>query len=254
MQTDDWAAMVEKVLSANRKCESLMHLTDTQEARTGLAQRAHAQKTSLDVQRQLLILFEQSQEHHSLEKQDEMERALLQDLATASDYKTDKSFVSARIAGTCQWFFEDQTFTQWRDSPESSLLWVTAGPGCGKSVLARALIDERLVSSSVMSLTVCYFFFKDSQERRTKSQHALGALLHQMFQASNLIKHGLASHRSHGKSLLEAFDEMWEILLKAANDQDAGDIVCVIDALDECEQASRLQFLDRLIDIIHSQD
>lgn len=247
IQADDWAALVEKVLSANRKCESLMHLTDIQEERTMLAQRASGQKTSLNVQKQLLLLFEQSQEHQSLEKQDKKERALLQDLATASNYEADKNFVSTRIADTCEWFFEDQTFKQWRDCPESSLLWVTAGPGCGKSVLARALIDERRVSRSVMSSTVCYFFFKDSQERRTQSGHALGSLLHQLFQASDLIKHGLASHRSHGKGLLEAFPKMWDILLKAANDPDAGEIVCVIDALDECEQNSRLQLLDRII-------
>ena len=161
--------------------------------------------------------------------------------------------MSARIAGTCDWFFEDRTFKQWRDRPESSLLWVTAGPGCGKSVLARALIDERRISKNVLS-TVCYFFFKDSQERRTQSKHALRALLHQLFQASDLIKHGLASHRSHGKGLLEAFDEMWDILLKAANDPDAGEIICVIDALDECEQTSRFQLLDRLIDYYSQQD
>ena len=247
IQADDWAAMVQKVLSANRKCESLMHLTDTKEERTMLAQRASGQKTSLDIQKRLLDLFEQSQEHQFLEKQDVQERALLQDLATVSNYKTDKNFVSTRIAGTCECFFEDQAFKLWRDCPESSLLWVTAGPGCGKSVLARALIDERRVSRSVLSSTVCYFFFKDSQERRTQSKHALGALLHQLFQASDLIKHGLASHRSHSKSLLEAFDDMWDILLKAASDPNAGEIICVIDALDECEQTSRLQLLDRLI-------
>lgn len=216
VQADDWPAMREKVFSAEQKCKSLMHLTDTQEVRRRRAQ-------------------------------DEKKQALLQDLATASNYKTDKNFVSARTTGTCEWFFEDQTFQQWRECPESSLLWVTAGPGCGKSVLARALIDEGRVSKNVVSSTVCYFFFKDSQERRTQSTHALGALLHQLFQDPDLIKHGLASHRNHGKSLLEAFDDMWEILLKVANDPDAGEIVCVIDALDECEQTSRLQLLDRII-------
>jgi len=43
------------------------------------------------------------------------------------------------------------------DSKHSRLLWVSAGPGCGKSVLSRSLIDERRVCTNAMASTVCYF-------------------------------------------------------------------------------------------------
>jgi hypothetical protein len=52
-------------------------------------------------------------------------------------------------------------FLEWRDSKHSRLLWVSAGPGCGKSVLSRSLIDERRVCTNAMASTVCLFFFKD---------------------------------------------------------------------------------------------
>ena len=89
----------------------------------------------------------------------DQEAKLLQILG--SDYKSDKNLVSKRIPGTCEWFFEDERFLEWRDSGTSRLLWVSAGPGCGKSVLARALIDERKVCTNTTPSTICYFFFKD---------------------------------------------------------------------------------------------
>ena len=86
------------------------------------------------------------------------ERALLQDLT--SDYEGYKNFNPRKVDGTCEWFLDDDRFRTWRDSNTSSLLWVSAGPGCGKSVLSRALIDEHRLSTNVTTSTVCHFFFK----------------------------------------------------------------------------------------------
>ena len=82
----------------------------------------------------------------------------------ASDYKSDKDSILARVFGICEWLFEDHRFLEWRDNKHLRFLWVSAGLGCGKSVLSRFLIDERRVCISAMSSTVCYFFFKDGQE------------------------------------------------------------------------------------------
>lgn len=90
--------------------------------------------------------------------EDQKERDLLRDLA--SDYEDYKDFNPPRVRGTCEWFFMDDRFRKWRDSNTSNLLWVSAGPGCGKSVLSRALIDERRLSTNITISTVCYFFFQ----------------------------------------------------------------------------------------------
>ncbi|KAB5518246.1 hypothetical protein GE09DRAFT_1294182 [Coniochaeta sp. 2T2.1] len=73
------------------------------------------------------------------------ERAHLQDLA--SDYEGYKNFNSQKVEGTCEWFFTDERFGKWRESQTSSLLWVSADPGCGESVLSRALIDDHRLST-----------------------------------------------------------------------------------------------------------
>lgn len=55
-------------------------------------------------------------------------------------------------------------------------LWVTADPGCGKSVLSKSLIDDELRSTS--SSVTAYFFFKDDNDDQRKAAMALCALLH----------------------------------------------------------------------------
>ena len=183
--------------------------------------------------------------HKRQRRRDDQEAQMLATLA--SDYKSDKDRVSKRVSGTCEWFLEDSRFLEWRDSKNSRLLWVSAGPGCGKSVLAKALIDERKVCTKTTASTVCYFFFKDGQEQRTSGANALSALLHQLFEDTDLITYALDSYRSHGKELPKRFSELWKILVKSAEDSQAGEVICVLDALDECEENSRLQLIDTLV-------
>lgn len=178
------------------------------------------------------------------DRQEDQETLLRQTFA--SDYKSDKDLVSERVPGTCEWFFEDNRFLEWRDSNTSRLLWVSAGPGCGKSVLARALIDERSLCTNTTAPTVCYFFFKDGQKQRTRGANALCALLHQLFESTSLITHALPSYKSYKKKLQDAFGELWEILVKSAQDPAAGEIICVLDALDECEKNARKQLVEKL--------
>ncbi|KAB5572192.1 ankyrin repeat-containing domain protein [Coniochaeta sp. 2T2.1] len=181
--------------------------------------------------------------------EDQKERALLQDLA--SDYEGDKNFNPQKVEGTCEWFLNDDRFRKWRDSNTSSLLWVSAGPGCGKSVLSRALIDEHRLSTKVTTSTVCHFFFKDGDDRRMYSTNALCAILHQLFAqdpTGSLIGGALPSHKNYGEKLTQNFSELWRILLECVRSSDTGEVVCILDALDECDRNSREELINKLKD------
>jgi ankyrin repeat protein len=181
--------------------------------------------------------------------QDQRERALLHDLA--SDYEGYKNFNPQKVEGTCEWFLDDDRFLEWRDSNTSSLLWVSAGPGCGKSVLSRALIDDHRLSTNVTTSTVCHFFFKDGDERRMHGTNALCAILHQLFTqdpAGGLIGKALPSHKNYGEKLTQNFSELWRILLECVSSSDTGEVVCMLDALDECERNSRGELINTLKD------
>lgn len=156
---------------------------------------------------------------------------------TSSDkdttYEWYKDRVENRVEDTCMWFLNHRHFKKWLEQDSGPLL-VTADPGCGKSVLAKYLIDDILPQSAT---TVCYFFFKD-QDQNTMRQ-ALCALLHQLFSERRpLIKHAMREYRSDGKGLINNTRSLWRILHNAINDLPNTDsIVMVLDALDECAES-----------------
>lgn len=126
-------------------------------------------------------------------------------------------------------------FQKWRESSNGILL-VVADPGCGKSVLAKSLIDEPnlLFHPEFTDSTVCYFFFKDDENNRKSCAGALCAILHRLFsQKRALLKHAVPEYKDKGKEVRFDSRALWRILLQAAEDPDAGEIICVIDALDE---------------------
>jgi hypothetical protein len=100
-----------------------------------------------------------------------------------------------------------------------------------------------------MTSTVCYFFFKNGDKNRERSTDALGAILHQLFMNNlnpRLINYGLDGRKKYGNTLKENISELWDILERCADDPEAGEIICVLDALDECLESSRLQLLDKI--------
>jgi hypothetical protein len=126
-----------------------------------------------------------------------------------------------------------------------SLLWVSADPGCGKSVLARSLIHEDLKATE--SRVVCHFFFKDDNDEQKSSTTALSALLHQLFsQKQSLIKYALSDYGKESKKLPQLFYKLWNILTNSASDPEAGEVICVLDALDECEESGRYNIITAL--------
>ncbi len=245
LELDNWGDMLKKVQTSNDSCMQYCTLSDRERKEAFYNNASAHMLLSGDIQKRILDIFEASQAGRQQDRRDDKEAELLHTLA--SDYIGDKDSVSARIPGTCEWFFEDDRFLKWRDSKHSRLLWVSAGPGCGKSVLSRSLIDERRVCTSAMASTICYFFFKDGQKQRMRGANALSALLHQLFEKSALISHALPSAKGYGEKLQDAFGKLWEILIKCAQDSEEGEIICVLDALDECEKDSRSQLLEKLV-------
>jgi len=129
------------------------------------------------------------------------------------------------------------------------MLWVSADPGCGKSVLAKHLVDFVLPSNS--SRTTCYFFFKDDFEDQRSVRGALCCILHQLFTQKGILFSDriLNQFESDRENLTTSFSELWDILIAAAEDKHAGEIICIFDALDECDGQERLRFEKALTDL-----
>ncbi|KAF7547245.1 hypothetical protein G7Z17_g7857 [Cylindrodendrum hubeiense] len=253
--SNDWAGKIREIDELRKDCSGcIVHLNEGEVREHWKCQLQEMQesRTILD---EIRRIHEEGGRQIQRNYQDQKERALLQDLA--SDYEGYKNFNPQKVEGTCKWFFNDARFRKWRDSNTSSLLWVSAGPGCGKSVLSRALIDDCRLSTNVTTSTVCHFFFKDGDESRMYSTNALCAILHQLFTqdpTSSLIRNALPSHKNYGEKLALNFSELWRILIECVMSSDSGEVVCILDALDECNADGRRQLINQLKDFYFKQD
>lgn len=166
-----------------------------------------------------------------------------------SDYERHKDRNPKRTPGTCEWVFDHPEYLNWESKNTSSLLWVSADPGCGKSVLASFLVDKFKSSESqeILPCTVCFFFFKDDSDEQDNAISAVSAILHQLFSAKyELIKHALQKYKTKGKKMFEELRSLWNIFMSAATDPTSKNVICVIDGLDECQNPSR----DELIQLL----
>ena len=235
-----WDATMASIQDAKQQCEEFANLFD----------RSREAEQFASIQETLASLKAFKGQHQQY-RQEDQEARLLQVLS--SDYKSDKENISDRSDGTCEWFLHNQKFLNWRDSNRTSLLWVSGCPGSGKTVLSKALIDDMISTDNFLSSTVCYFFFKAGQERKERAADALSAILHQLFQNTNMIAYGFPNYKNHGANLSQMFSDLWEILMKCAKDPEVGRITCVIDALDECEEESRNHFVKELTRLFSSK-
>lgn len=120
---------------------------------------------------------------------------------------------------------------------------MSADPGCGKSVLIKHLVDHILPNTS--ERTSCYFFFKDDFTDQKTATNALYAILRQLFMARPHLLHDsiLDKFDIDGDKFIQSFHDLWSTLTTVAADQSAGEIVCILDALDECQDNDRLQLI-----------
>ncbi len=152
---------------------------------------------------------------------------------------------------TCLWTLRNPKYIQWRDNDTKKLLWISADPGCGKSVLARCVIDEDLPKAfqKIPSKRILYYFFKDTSPEQRSAARAISTILHQLFASQpRLIRHALPSYRELGNALSMTFPRLWSIFTVAATDPLAGNVICVLDALDECDEHEQLKLIKALED------
>ncbi|KUJ15374.1 uncharacterized protein LY89DRAFT_719937 [Mollisia scopiformis] len=153
------------------------------------------------------------------------------------DYRDHKDQNPSRVPGTCTWFLEHRSFLEWKQETNSALLWVSADPGCGKSVLMKSLVDEGLLGK-----------VQSRPRFATSSRTDLSANKNPY-----LIQYALPDFRRDRRAA-DNFSVVWDILVKAASASEAGELVCVLDALDECEEKAREQLIEHLKRLYLDQD
>ncbi|KIX95482.1 uncharacterized protein Z520_08602, partial [Fonsecaea multimorphosa CBS 102226] len=161
-----------------------------------------------------------------------------------SSYEEQKNVNPSRADNTCLWVINNPMYREWQENKGDDLLWITADPGCGKSVLSKSLVDRELQTTA--GRTCCYFFFKEYQNQDNLTA-AFCALLHQLFTSQPyLLVHAIPAWQRNGDKLMQEVDELWRIFLAATADSNSRDVYCVLDAIDECRDTDRHRLIEKL--------
>jgi hypothetical protein len=145
-----------------------------------------------------------------------------------------------RSQGTCHWILDSRKYAKWKKTP-ASILWLYGMPGCGKTIISTAVLEDLLQSCSHCSTGVSAHFYFDLNDAQTQCPDMmLRSLICQLSQncarmpasldtlfALRDSRQGLPSLQT----LLEAFKQM---MLEFPQ------VFVLIEALDECRQLQEL--------------
>ena len=237
---DQWDALTESIAGQEAEAQNFTRLIDKAE------RKSDREKISQHLEQ----VFQKHQLWQSTSDRDKKVNKFLKSFYPCP-YRDRKDRNDNRVLGTCDWFTSHPRFQCWDRNSDStsSLLWVSADPGCGKSVLSKYLVDEVLPSGG--NSTICYFFFRDDYPDQNRSTIALASILRQLFMAqSHLLSDSILDQfDKDGQRLVESFRGLWDILMSVTASGNSGEVICVMDALDECQEDDRNKLIGAVTDL-----
>ena len=153
-----------------------------------------------------------------------------------------------RVPGTCEWVLTQDQYGTWKVEDGLQLLWLSGGPGIGKTMLSSFLVEELVhLAERSSQITLAYYFCDNKDERRRTATAILRGLLLQLLrQRPMLFKHIQAEFDTSRDNLFTNFYALWRIFVGIVQDHGVGEVYCLVDALDECEKESRQLLLKSL--------
>jgi hypothetical protein len=174
-------------------------------------------------------------------------RRCLQDMHVTDpcdDKKRIEDTKGGLLQGSYYWVLKNYSFQQWRDNPQSRLLWIKGDAGKGKTMLVCGIVDELRRSTTALS----FFFCQGTDSRINSATGVLRSLIHQLVSHQpSLMSHLRKKYDQVGSALFHdanawvalssIFTSMTEYIDKTS--------YIVVDALDEC-----VVDLPKLLDLI----
>ena len=148
------------------------------------------------------------------------------------------------------WIFDNDEFKTWKDAPQKQCLWIRGDPGKGKTMLMSGIITRLAKEQRPVS----YFFCQATDGRLNNAGGVLLGLVYcLLIQKPCLISHLRSTYEIRGRQMFDdtnAWGTLATIFTEMCRDEDAQDVVFLIDALDECR--TDLTWVLQLVATTHS--
>jgi ankyrin repeat protein len=146
----------------------------------------------------------------------------------------------ARVDGTCEWITENETYVSWLSS-RSQLLWLSGGPGKGKTTLSIYLAEK--FEEHAQSCLVLEYYCSSPEGRNTTLAVIRGLIYQLLRRFPDLFRHVLPSFEIQSASLFNSFEAIWGIFVAMIRDPTLPTIYCILDGLDEISDEASLRLL-----------
>jgi ankyrin repeat protein len=157
-----------------------------------------------------------------------------------------------RVEGTCEWIRGHTSYHALLNG-DISLLWISGGPGKGKTMISIFLTEDLEQKILAMENTqLVYYFFSFQDENRNMGVALLQSLIYQIVMKRPQLKiHLLPYIKSDNSQQPElSLEPLWAIFKKLIQDSELGTMLCVLDGLDESDKEATQILLPRLVDLL----
>ncbi|ETS79572.1 hypothetical protein PFICI_09425 [Pestalotiopsis fici W106-1] len=145
-------------------------------------------------------------------------------------------------AKTCSWFLKDPMYKRWGNRAESqkneNFLWIKGKPGAGKSTLMKYLHGQLKKQLRTNETLIAFFFNARGSDLEKSTEGMYRSLLVQLLDGRPELQHVLDRLRPGCQWTIDLLKDVFE---QAAEQQN---IVCLIDALDECDEGQIRDMVD----------
>jgi len=152
-----------------------------------------------------------------------------------------------RVDGTCEWLIQHPHYQEWLTDANHPLLWISGGPGKGKTMLAIYVTEALQPVVDAADNVLLYYFCSNRDKNRNTAVTIMRGILHQWIDLHPHLAKDIKSSfegTETTKYTISSFVSLWRVFLTLLEQSTCSQVVCVLDGLDECEKESLRQLLD----------
>ncbi|KAL9105844.1 MAG: hypothetical protein Q9227_009052 [Pyrenula ochraceoflavens] len=154
-----------------------------------------------------------------------------------------------RVDGTCEWLTQHPHYQEWLTDANHPLLWISGGPGKGKTMLAIYITEVLQPVVDATDNVLLYYFCSNRDKNRNTALTIMRGILHQWIDLHPHLAKDIRNSfegTETTKYTISSFVSLWRVFLTLLQQSTSSQVVCVLDGLDECEKESLRQLLDAL--------